>query len=114
MFSAAGFDARRDVQASSRIAGATAGVPRNRLFLWLRKARLLPEVIRRPHGRIVFAHSELQGNMNMAHAIAGRHARRATGNGDDMKLRTTNWLMGSCVLLLAGTALADIRGRRCA
>jgi hypothetical protein len=27
------------------------------------------EVVRRPHGRIVFAHSELQGNMNMAHAM---------------------------------------------
>jgi spermidine dehydrogenase len=26
-------------------------------------------VIRRPHGRVVFAHSELQGNMNMAHAM---------------------------------------------
>jgi spermidine dehydrogenase len=27
------------------------------------------ELIRKPHGRIVFAHSELQGNMNMAHAM---------------------------------------------
>jgi spermidine dehydrogenase len=27
------------------------------------------EVIRAPHGRIVFAHSELQGNMNMAHGM---------------------------------------------
>ena len=27
------------------------------------------ELLRKPHGRIVFAHSELQGNMNMAHAM---------------------------------------------
>jgi spermidine dehydrogenase len=27
------------------------------------------EMLRVPHGRILFAHSELQGNMNMAHAM---------------------------------------------
>jgi spermidine dehydrogenase len=27
------------------------------------------DVIRAPHGRIIFAHSELQGNMNMAHGM---------------------------------------------
>jgi spermidine dehydrogenase len=34
-------------------------------------------VLRRPHGRVAFAHSELQGNMNAAHAmLEGRRAAR--------------------------------------
>ena len=70
MFGAAGFDARRDI----------AGIVLNRWghayfapgpgFFFGREGASAPsEVIRRPHGRIVFAHSELQGNMNMAHAM---------------------------------------------
>jgi spermidine dehydrogenase len=70
MFGAAGFDARRDI----------AGIVLNRWghayfappvgFFFGRNGEPAPhEVIRRPHGRIVFAHSELQGNMNMAHAM---------------------------------------------
>jgi spermidine dehydrogenase len=70
MFGAAGFDARRDI----------AGIVLNRWghayfappvgFFFGTKGEPAPhDVIRRPHGRIVFAHSELQGNMNMAHAM---------------------------------------------
>lgn len=70
MFGAAGFDARRDI----------AGIVLNRWghayfapppgWFFGRDGQPPPhEVIRRPHGRVVFAHSELQGNMNMAHAM---------------------------------------------
>jgi len=70
MFGAAGFDARRDI----------AGIVLNRWghayfappvgFFFGRNGEPPPhEVVRRPHGRVVFAHSELQGNMNMAHAM---------------------------------------------
>lgn len=70
MFSAAGFDARRDI----------AGIILNRwghayfappvgFFHGVGERAAAPDVLRRPHGRIVFAHSELQGNMNMAHAM---------------------------------------------
>jgi spermidine dehydrogenase len=70
MFGAYGFDARRDI----------AGIVMNRWghayfappvgFFYGKNGEPPPhEVVRRPHGRIVFAHSELQGNMNMAHAM---------------------------------------------
>jgi len=70
MFGSAGFNARRDV----------AGVVLNRWghaylapttgFFFGAAGQPAPhDVIRAPHGRIVFAHSELQGNMNMAHAM---------------------------------------------
>jgi spermidine dehydrogenase len=70
MFGAAGFDAKRDI----------AGIVLNRwghayfapgpgFFFGSGNEPPPHEVIRKPHGRIVFAHSELQGNMNMAHAM---------------------------------------------
>ena len=70
MFGAAGFDARRDI----------AGIVLNRWghayfappigFFFGQNGQPAPhEVIRKPHGRIIFAHSELQGNMNMAHGM---------------------------------------------
>lgn len=70
MFGASGFDANRDI----------AGIVLNRWghayfyppigFFFGQRGQPAPhEILRRPHGRIVFAHSELQGNMNMAHAI---------------------------------------------
>lgn len=70
MFGAAGFDARRDI----------AGIVLNRWghayfapppgWFFGKDGQPPPhEVIRRPHGRVVFAHSELQGNQNMAHAM---------------------------------------------
>jgi spermidine dehydrogenase len=70
MFGAAGFDARRDI----------AGIILNRWghayfappvgYFFGRHGEPAPhDVIRKPYGRIVFAHSELQGNMNMAHGM---------------------------------------------
>jgi spermidine dehydrogenase len=70
MFASSGFDARRDI----------AGIVLNRWghayfapptgFFFGSDGQPAPhELIRKPHGRIVFAHSELQGNMNMAHAM---------------------------------------------
>ena len=70
MFGRAGFDAKRDI----------AGIIVNRWghayfappvgFFFGGNGQPAPhDVIRAPHGRIIFAHSELQGNMNMAHAM---------------------------------------------
>jgi spermidine dehydrogenase len=70
MFGSAGFDARRDI----------AGIILNRWGhafcapqpgFFLGRDGLPPphEVLRQPHGRIVFAHSELQGTMSMAYAM---------------------------------------------
>jgi spermidine dehydrogenase len=70
MFGSAGFDARRDI----------AGIVLNRWghsyfapaagFFFGAAGKPAPhDVIRKPHGRIVFAHSELQGNMSMARAM---------------------------------------------
>jgi len=70
MFASSGFDARRDI----------AGIVLNRWghayfapcagFFFGAAGQPPPhEVIRQPHGRVIFAHSELQGNMNMAHAM---------------------------------------------
>ncbi len=78
MFGSAGFDARRDI----------AGIILNRWghaffapqpgFFLGRDGQPPPhEVLRRPHGRIVFAHSELQGLMSMAYAM--REAHRGAG-----------------------------------
>jgi spermidine dehydrogenase len=78
MFGAAGFDARRDI----------AGIVLNRWghayfapqpgFFFGRNGQPAPhEILRTPHGRIIFAHSELQGTMNMAHAmLEGRRGAR--------------------------------------
>jgi spermidine dehydrogenase len=70
LFASGGFDWRRDV----------AGVVLNRwghayfappvgFFFGSDGRPPAGEVLRKPHGRIIFAHSELQGNMNMAHAM---------------------------------------------
>jgi len=78
MFGHAGFDAQRDI----------AGIVINRWghayfapplgYFFGKDGNKAPhEVLRTPHGRIVFAHSELQGNMNMAHAmLEGRRGAR--------------------------------------
>lgn len=74
MFGTSGFDARRDI----------AGIVLNRWghafcapqpgFFFGRNGNPPPsEVIRQPHGRIVFAHSELQGLMSMAYAMTEAH-----------------------------------------
>jgi spermidine dehydrogenase len=70
MFGSHGFNARRDI----------AGIVLNRwghayhapgpgFFFGTSAHAAPPDIIRTPHGRIIFAHSELQGNMNMAHAM---------------------------------------------
>jgi spermidine dehydrogenase len=76
MFGSAGFDAQREI----------AGIVLNRWghayaapgpgWFFGRDGNPPPhEIVRRPHGRISFGHSELQGNMNMAHAmLEGRRA----------------------------------------
>jgi spermidine dehydrogenase len=74
MFGAAGFDAQRDI----------AGIVLNRWghaycapqpgFYLGKDGRTPPhQVMRQPHGRIVFAHSELQGTMNMAYSMLEAH-----------------------------------------
>jgi spermidine dehydrogenase len=78
MFGAAGFDARRDI----------AGIVLNRWghaycapqpgFFLGREGHAPPhQVLRQPHGRIVFAHAELQGTLNMAYSMLEAH--RAAG-----------------------------------
>ena len=70
MFASAGFDARRDIAAIvlNRWGHAYFSPPLN--FFFGRAGGQPPhELLRQPHGRIIFAHSELQGNMNMAHAM---------------------------------------------
>ncbi|MBS0578096.1 MAG: FAD-binding oxidoreductase [Proteobacteria bacterium] len=70
MFGPAGFDARRDIAAIVLNRwGHAYMAPMPGFFLGSGGALPPPEQIRAPHGRIVFAHSELQGNMNMAHAM---------------------------------------------
>ena len=70
MFGSHGFDAQRDI----------AGIVLNRwghaymapgpgFFFGAAGGPAPHDVIRAPHGRIIFAHSELQGNMNMAHGM---------------------------------------------
>ena len=77
-FGATGFDAKRDI----------AGIILNRWghaycapqpgFYFGRDGKPAPpDVIRRPNGRVVFAHSELVGAMQMAHAV--HEAHRAVG-----------------------------------
>ncbi len=74
MLGVAGFDARRDI----------AGIILNRWghaycspqpgFYLGRDGQAAPsDVLRQPHGRIVFAHGELQGTMNMAFSMLEAH-----------------------------------------
>lgn len=70
MFGSAGFDARRDIAAIVLNRWGHAYMAPYTGFFFGANGQPAPhEVIRKPHGRIVFAHSELQGNMNMAHAM---------------------------------------------
>ncbi|HVO45353.1 MAG TPA: NAD(P)-binding protein [Steroidobacteraceae bacterium] len=70
MFASGGFDARRDIAAIVLNRwGHAYMAPMPGFFHGTAGALPPPEQIRLPHGRIVFAHSELQGNMNMAHAM---------------------------------------------
>jgi spermidine dehydrogenase len=70
LFASAGFDARRDITGIvlNRWGHAYFAPPPG-FFFGSAKRPAPHEVLRKPHGRVVFAHSELQGNMNMAHAM---------------------------------------------
>jgi spermidine dehydrogenase len=70
MFGAAGFDARRDIAGIVLNRwGHAYCAPQPGFFLGRDGGAPPHEVLRRPHGRIVFAHSELQGLMNMAYGM---------------------------------------------
>jgi spermidine dehydrogenase len=70
MFGPSGFDARRDIAGVVLNRWGHAYMAPYKGFFFGSNGQPAPhEVIRKPHGRIFFAHSELQGNMNMAHAM---------------------------------------------
>ena len=70
MFASAGFDARRDIAGIILNRWGHAYLAPGPGFFFGRNGQPAPpEVISKPHGRIIFAYSELQGNMNMAHAM---------------------------------------------
>lgn len=69
MFASAGFDARRDIAAIVLNRWGHAYMAPMPGFFFGAGRRPPHDQLRIPHGRIVFAHSELQGNMNMAHAM---------------------------------------------
>lgn len=70
MFGSAGFDARRDIAGIVLNRWGHAYMAPYKGFFFGANGQPAPhEIIRKPHGRIFFAHSELQGNMNMAHAM---------------------------------------------
>lgn len=71
---AAGFDARRDIAGIVLNRwGHAFCAPQPGFFLGGEGRKSPPEILREPHGRIVFAHSELQGTMNMAYAMLEAH-----------------------------------------
>lgn len=77
-FAAAGFDAKRDIAGIILNRWGHAYVAPQPGFYFGRDGAPPPSaVIRKPHGRIVFAHSELLGEMAMAHAM--HEAYRAAG-----------------------------------
>ena len=74
MFGVAGFDARRDIAGIILNRwGHAFCAPQPGFFLGRDGQLPPPEVLRKPHGRIVFAHSELQGLMSMAYAMMEAH-----------------------------------------
>jgi spermidine dehydrogenase len=78
MFGSAGFDARRDIAGIIfNRWGHAYCAPQPGFYFGKDGQPAPPDVIRRPHGRIAFAHSELLGEMSMAHAM--HEAHRAVG-----------------------------------
>lgn len=74
MFGAAGFDARRDIAGIVLNRwGHAFCAPQPGFFKGTGGAPPPPDVIRQPHGRIVFAHSELQGLMSAAYGMHEAH-----------------------------------------
>jgi spermidine dehydrogenase len=78
MFGGAGFDARRDIAGIilNRWGHAYCS-PQPGFYFGRDNQPPPPDVIRRPHGRVTFAHSELLGAMSMAHSM--HEAHRAVG-----------------------------------
>src|SRR3546814_18109521 len=86
MLGAAGFDARRDIAGIILNRWGHAFVaPQPGFFLGHDGLPPPAEVLRRPHGRIVFAHSVLQGLISMACALMEGH--RGARQGMAMLLR---------------------------
>lgn len=74
MFGSTGFDARRDIAGIILNRwGHAYCAPQPGFFLGRNGHSPPHEVLRQPHGRIVFAHSELQGLMNMAYGMMEAH-----------------------------------------
>ena len=77
-FSVAGFDARRDIAGIILNRwGHAYCAPQPGFYFGTGDQPPPSDVIRRPHGRITFAHSELTGSMQMAHGMYEAH--RAAG-----------------------------------
>jgi spermidine dehydrogenase len=74
MFGGAGFDAKRDIAGIILNRWGHAFIaPQPGFFLGLNGQPAPHQVLRQPHGRIVFAHSELHGLMSMAAAMMEAH-----------------------------------------
>lgn len=74
MFGTGGFDARRDIAGIVLNRwGHAYSAPQPGFFLGSNGRKPPHEVLRQPHGRVVFAHSELQGLMNMAYGMMEAH-----------------------------------------
>lgn len=74
MFGGAGFEAKRDIAGLILNRWGHAFISPQPGFFLGRPGRRPPhEVLRQPHGRIVFAHSELHGLMSMAAAMMEAH-----------------------------------------
>jgi spermidine dehydrogenase len=83
MFGSAGFDARKDIAGLILNRWGHAFVSPQPGFFFDRNGEPAPRnVVSNPSGRVVFAHSELEGNMNMAHAM--KQGKR--GAEDAMKM----------------------------
>lgn len=78
MFGVAGFDARRDIAGIILNRwGHAFCAPQPGFFLGRDGQAPPPDVLRKPHGRVVFAHSELHGLMSMAYGM--KEAYRGVG-----------------------------------
>lgn len=79
-FASAGFDAKRDIAGIILNRwGHAYNAPQPGFYFGGGSQPPPSDVIRKPHGRIVFGHSELTGSMQMAHSM--HEAYRAAGQG---------------------------------
>lgn len=83
MFAVGGFDAKRDIAGIVLNRwGHAFCAPQPGFYLGKDGGTPPPDVIRQPHGRIAFAHSELNGGMTMAHGM--KEAHRGAGQALEM------------------------------